>query len=437
MTENAEPALDRDLNRSRRQLDLLRELHHRALHAVREGQPLDQLLSGFFSAHRGMGSRDRRLIRETLYTRFRWKGWIEPCSQGEGAMDRALLFAGALSFPSLPAPLELLRVHLNIELPNSLPEVDDWNRALALLQPLSPEPLESTMLIPEGWMDLLPPSIAEPLIRSFQQRPPVWIHILPARKKTVEKAFEAADYQLQTHPVLPRAARIDRPFPEAALQQASRGGFTIQDLASQAVTAVCQRLPVKRWWDACSGSGGKSFVLAEGDVELLASDRRPESIRELKTRGKKLGLPPFQTAVIDLLKDRPRQAPFEGILVDAPCSGMGTWARNADHRWRSAPDEPGRLARRQVQLLEHASESLLPGGWLVYAVCTLSLPETRAVVENFLQAHPDFLLQEVPHPLRPQERSTHIEILPWEWACNGMYIAALRKIGTTNEKPAD
>jgi 16S rRNA (cytosine967-C5)-methyltransferase len=121
---------------------------------------------------------------------------------------------------------------------------------------------------------------------------------------------------------------------------------------------------------------------------------------------------------------RDGEADFDGVLVDAPCSGLGTWGRNPDARWRSGPDAVAGAARRQRALLAAAARAVRPGGRLVYSVCTLTGAETAQIADAFAGAHAGFAPDPFPPPLGgdapPADRCG---IGPWEGPCAGMFIA--------------
>src|SRR5262249_14773325 len=119
---------------------------------------------------------------------------------------------------------------------------------------------------------------------------------------------------------------------------------------------------------------------------------------------------------------------FDGVLVDAPCSGVGTWQRNPHARWTTTLQDVRELAEVQKQLLKNVSASIKPGGKLIYAVCTLTKSETIDVAEHFERQHPDFKALEVPNPLNPEARSSsRIWIWPQDSGGNGMFVALWRK----------
>jgi len=114
-------------------------------------------------------------------------------------------------------------------------------------------------------------------------------------------------------------------------------------------------------------------------------------------------------------------------MVDAPCSGWGTWSRNPDARWRSSRRDVAQCATRQLKILNNVKWCVKPGGVLIYAVCSITCPETEEVVMNFLDQQEDFKLEPFTHPLTGEQTNGQLQIWPWESPGDGMFIARLRR----------
>src|SRR5205085_8685497 len=123
---------------------------------------------------------------------------------------------------------------------------------------------------------------------------------------------------------------------------------------------------------------------------IWATDRSERRLAVLKRRAGRAQLFNYRTALWDGSAKLPTKTKFDGILVDAPCSGVGTWQRNPHSRWTTTPKDVRELAAVQARLLDHVAGSLKSGGRLVYSVCTLTRAETTAVADAFTAAHPEF-----------------------------------------------
>ena len=148
---------------------------------------------------------------------------------------------------------------------------------------------------------------------------------------------------------------------------------------------------------------------------VWATDRNARRIDTLKRRAARAKLFNYRTDFWDGGSILPTKQKFDGILLDAPCSGVGTWQRNPHARWTTTPEDVRELAATQAALLKNVCGSLKPGGRLIYAVCTLTRSETTAVADGFSAAHPE---------LEPLSRET---LWPHELNANGMFIAAWKK----------
>ena len=174
----------------------------------------------------------------------------------------------------------------------------------------------------------------------------------------------------------------------------AEGQWCVQDRAAQRVALLLNPQPGERILDACAAPGGKSTHIAElmGDQgEVWAIDRSAARLRRVEINGARLGLQSIQVLAADargLAGAKPEwRASFDRILLDAPCSGLGTLARHADARWRMAPGAIEELIALQQQLLEGLLPLLKPGGQLVYATCTVHPAENGALIERFLANH--------------------------------------------------
>ncbi|HKJ25980.1 MAG TPA: 16S rRNA (cytosine(967)-C(5))-methyltransferase RsmB [Myxococcota bacterium] len=171
------------------------------------------------------------------------------------------------------------------------------------------------------------------------------------------------------------------------------GQYTVQDEASQLVVELLDPQPGERVLDACAAPGAKTTAIAErvGDEgSVVALDRHPRRLGLVRRDARRLGVPCIETHERDASRPLGDLGLFDRVLVDAPCSGLGTLRRNPDARWRIQPRDVGRLAELQRAILRQAATVLRPGGTLVYSTCTVLPEENQEVVEAFLEASPGF-----------------------------------------------
>ena len=188
----------------------------------------------------------------------------------------------------------------------------------------------------------------------------------------------------------------------------ARNAAFVPELGRGALELLAPR-PGERVLDACAAPGTKTTAIAERigtDGVVVALDRNAQRLALVGRAARRLGLGNVTALERDAtqpLADLPG-APFDRILVDAPCTGLGTLRRNADARWRVSPDDPVRLAETQRALLDAVSGVLRPGGTLVYSTCTLTSEENDEVIASFLAGRPELrrsAVTELPETLHP------------------------------------
>jgi 16S rRNA (cytosine967-C5)-methyltransferase len=197
----------------------------------------------------------------------------------------------------------------------------------------------------------------------------------------------------------------------------------VQDEASQWVVDAVHARPGERVLDLCAAPGGKATALAALGAEVVAADVRPGRVGLIAANAQRLGVAPDALRAVVADGRRPPFGPgsFDRVLVDAPCSGLGSLRRRADARWRIDADAPARLATMQTALLDAAAVLVAPGGSLVYSVCTLTAEETTGVADRFGTTHPGWTVASVPG--EPWERwGSGALLLPQTAGTDGMAI---------------
>jgi 16S rRNA (cytosine967-C5)-methyltransferase len=250
------------------------------------------------------------------------------------------------------------------------------------------------------WLEQFGPEAAAALARASNAPPPLTVRANP-------RLGSAAELLVELRARFPDAVRcrlapggisLGRRGVPALDPAFLDGRFTVQDEAAQLVVDLLDPQPGERLLDACAAPGGKATAIAERIGEsgqLVALDRNARRLDMIRRAARRLGLANIRCLERDAsrsLADLASAAPFDRVLVDAPCSGLGTLRRNPDARWRIAPGDPARLAERQAAILASAASVLRPGGVLVYSTCTLVPEENEAIVESFLNDAKDFRL---------------------------------------------
>ena len=255
-----------------------------------------------------------------------------------------------------------------------------------------------------GLLQWLPAGQAETVAAALNQTPPLDLRVNPLRSTPAAARQALVAAGVAAEPVAGLDLGLTLPGGSGALRQLpgyEEGHWCVQDRSAQRVVPFLDPRPGDAVLDACAAPGGKTTQIAEcmGDRgEVWAVDRSEARLRRLHSNAERLGLGSIQTLAADaceLLAQRPDwRAHFDHILVDAPCSGLGTLARHADARWRLRPEAIGELAALQRRLLEALLPLLHPGGTLVYATCTVHPAENAELIEAFLGDHPAVSLQQ-------------------------------------------
>lgn len=214
-----------------------------------------------------------------------------------------------------------------------------------------------------------------------------------------------------------------------------QGLFFIQDEASMLPARVLDPKPGETVIDACSAPGGKSTHLAElmGDEgRIIAVDVNPKRLELVKDNSKRLGLTSIETLCVDSSRlGRMMAVKADKILVDVPCSGLGTIRRNPDLKWRRKPDHIEALSRLQEEILRNVAPAVKPGGVLVYSTCTTEEEENEAQVRKFLSEHPEFDLDDptrfLPQDLTLEENRGFIVTYPHIHGIDGFFVARMTR----------
>jgi 16S rRNA (cytosine967-C5)-methyltransferase len=336
------------------------ELLDEVIAAAREGgAAADTLIARYFKTRRYAGSKDRRAVRELVFRAIRRAG--ERPDSGRAAMlglvadDRSLrdAFDGSAHGP---APIG------------------------------EGEAAAPAVSVPEWLRPLFDPLVGEDDLAALLGRAPLDLRVNRLRGSR-EQALASLPGAAPT-PLSPLGLRL----PEGSRVEetdAWRSGLVeVQDEGSQLICLAADARPGRLVVDLCAGAGGKTLALAAemgGEGRVVASDADRARLARLGPRLERAGVGNVESRLLDPGREAGALADIAGradvVLVDAPCSGTGTWRRNPETRWRLTPDRLDRLTRLQAHLLDVGAELLRPGGHLVYAVCSLLAAEGREQAE--------------------------------------------------------
>lgn len=400
-------------NQQRLFLDFLAELRPH----LRRDSGLPRRLKEIFSRNRSLGSRDRKLYRELVFTAVRFLPWVEPLLDRDPAIAAKII---AWLAPELKPT-----THFRAALCGDWPAVPESlaEKAALLAAQVNGHSFDPQTLMPAWFREHCPAAFASPHLESINSRAGVWVRMQCNDRALVLDEFRGQRWEFETSADFPDAVRLP-PNAEVANTDAYRRGFVeIQDLGSQLVLAHAPVTPGTRWLDACAGAGGKTLQLArvlgpEGHVD--ATDIRLEILEELRDRATRARL-----TNIAIVKT-PATA-YDGVLVDAPCSGSGTWRRQPHLKWYVRPETIAEFAKLQLQILSANADRVRPGGLLVYATCSLSHRENQDVVAAFLAKHPEFAAEAPPRAYGGVFDSLGTTLLPGTLNTDGFYAATLRR----------
>ena len=270
--------------------------------------------------------------------------------------------------------------------------------------------------------------VTDEWLLSLQREPKLWLRAKRGTGGALARTLFAAD----ASPLLPEAILYRGEEDLFKTPEFHAGEFEIQDIASQLVGQLCAPQPGETWWDTCAGEGGTTLHLSDlmqNKGMLWASDRAEWRLTKLKRRAGRAKVFNYRSAHWDGGSKLPTKTKFDGVLVDAPCSGIGTWQRNPQARWTTVPNDVRELAAIQKKLLTHVAPSVKPGGKLLFSVCTLTRAETTEVAADFnAKFAAEFEPMDLPATVSggPPTAATKT-IWPQDLDGNGMFIAGWRR----------
>jgi 16S rRNA (cytosine967-C5)-methyltransferase len=354
--------------------------------------PADGLLREELRKQRGLSREDGWEISRAVFTYYRWFGWLDQNAPVARKIADALEFAAAFR-----------------DEPDSISDKDLVTKS-----------------VPE-WVHehaTVTPQIA----RYLQKEPRLWLRTKRGLREEVSRRLRYCT--LPESSALPDTVEYAGSVDLFRTEEFHEGLFELQDISSQAVGVICDPKPGETWWDACAGEGGKTLHLSElmqNKGLIWASDRAEWRLRKLKQRAARAKAFNYRGVLWDGSSKLPTKTKFDGILLDAPCSGVGTWQRNPHARWTTQLEDVEALAAVQKQLLSHATSALKPGGKLIYSVCTLTHEETSRVIADF--SDPTITPLPFQNPIHPSRHPEAQQLFGCddESGGNGMFVAAWRR----------
>ncbi len=420
--------------------------------ATARRRPADAVANDFFRARRFIGGSDRRAVAELAWGAIRQRlrlGWhLAQAERGAGPDPTARLLLGAqLVLVEGWTPERIAGLFTGERFaPAPLAPGE-----IAVLRRLSGRALADPAM-PEGLRLNLPGWALPGLAARFGDRLPaeaaamdgpapldLRANLLRTTREAAQAALAKEGIAAEPTPLSPWGLRVRDRRPVTGAAAFKDGLVEVQDEGSQLIALVTDARPGMRVADYCAGAGGKTLALAAAmgnRGRIVACDvhegRLDGAVRRLRRAGVDNAERHLLEAGDKWRKRRGRS--FDRVLVDAPCTGSGTWRRNPDARTRTTSQDLAELAAKQTAILDEASELVRPGGRLVYATCSLLPEEDEMQVEGFLQRHPDFSavpLDRLWPGLRPDVpvpgAGPHLVLSPAGQDTDGFFAAVLER----------
>jgi 16S rRNA (cytosine967-C5)-methyltransferase len=404
--------------------DVLREV-------LRFTGPADGTLSRYFREHPKLGSRERNAIAEGVYAVLRNKlAYASFSESGSGSAMRRLALLGLADTVGVDA------------LGGLATEETDWLKRIAQID---------RNALPASLRANLPPWLYDKLVArdgetatlqladALNRPAPLDLRVnaLKAKREDVIAELATAPIACEPTPYAPLGIRIRKKPALQNLPLFKDGAIEVQDEGSQLLANIVGARRGEMVADFCAGAGGKTLALGaamRNTGRLYAFDVSEKRLSKLKPRLARSGLSNVHPVVIAHENDakvKRLAAKLDRVLVDAPCSGLGTLRRNPDMKWRQTPEALSELNAKQTAILASAARLVKPGGRLVYATCSLLDEENEAIVAQFLATHEDFVLVPMKSVLSEQkialEMQDYLKLSPHLHQTDGFFAAVLER----------
>ena len=411
-------------------------------------RPVDAVTSGWFRSQRHLEDADRGAILELLYALLRHRArlgwWLARLGAGDGPRNRLLAW---LVLGEGKTPDQIGRLFDGARFaPSAVTQAEA--ALLAGVQGgkmVHPDMPDEVALECPAW------AIA-PLLRRFGAAfasemaatllpPPLDLRVNPIKSTRADmlRDLKGLGLRAEATPLSPHGIRVRERLSLSRLPGLKTGEIEIQDEGSQLVALLVGAGPGDRVVDFCAGAGGKTLALAaqmKNKGHVVACDINETRLKRCAERMRRAGLHNVETRVLSSETDRwvkRHKGGYDRVLVDAPCSGTGTWRRNPDARWRAPELGLENLVALQARILASAARLVKPGGRLVYATCSVLCEENEDQVAAFLAAHPAFQvvpLRDAAPDLIGSAHPDHLSLTPARHGTDGFFAAVFQRVAT-------
>lgn len=419
-------------------------------------RPADAVMSAYFRARRYIGSKDRTAVAQTAYAilrrhaRLTW--WLERL--GHPPTPRARALANEILAEGKEASAVKALFGATKFAPDPLAPEE-----AKLANELDTHTLEHPQM-PESVRVECPPWAEAPMREALGDRfavemttllepAPLDLRINPvkASRESATKALARARITAEPTRWSPLGLRVQGRPPLGTVDAFKEGLVEIQDEGSQLVALAVAPKPGQQVVDFCAGAGGKTLAIAalmKNKGRVVACDVLAGRLKRAAERFRRAGLHNIEAHPLTSERDpwvKRHKRKFDRVLVDAPCSGTGTWRRNPDSRWRQLGPGLDQLLPLQASILDSASRLVKPGGRLIYATCSLLPEENERQVAAFLETHPDFTVMPVAEVWAEEEAGTppaegpYLRLTPARHDTDGFFAAVM--VRKAEEAPAE
>ena len=432
----------RDSGRIQAVIELLAEYKK---HLGSRGKPIDAIVAGYYRTRRYIGAKDRVAITNLFYyciRHLRSLTWVAK-QNCDDFNERMVVISAVCSskiynkrdIPQFfdgshhaPAVLNKQEVALYNEWKNGTPTDN------------APDAVRHN--IPDFAHALLEENFAEDwqaAAEGFNRQAPIDIRVNSLKcKKPEEIQARLAQQAIEVMPVngIPGALRSQARFAAHATDAFKEGMYEMQDAGSQLLALSVAAKPGDKVIDFCAGAGGKTLAIAaqmKNKGRIFALDVAESRLKQLKPRLARAGVDNVMTRLISSENDpwlKRHRETADWVLVDAPCSGSGTWRRNPDLKWRFNPQDLNEIVALQARIIDSAAKLVKPGGRLVYATCSIYRQENHAQVTDFLRKNPRFRLA-APAKIWDKQASIYLsedgltQLAPHKDGMDGFFVAQL------------
>lgn len=416
-------------------------------------RPADGVVSYFISQRRYIGSKDRRDLAERVYgilrRRARLAWWLQRHRAADTPRHRLL---ADLALSDGQTPEKLAKLFTDPRGPQPLTAEER-----KLVGALAGRPLfhhDMPAWVKGEYPDWIEPKLtaifgdrAAAELAALRDEAPLDLRVnrLKATRDQALEALAAETITAQPTSLSPLGLRLPGRVALVQLKTFRDGWIEVQDEGSQLVALLTDAQPGAAVVDVCAGAGGKTLALAaemDNRGRLVACDVAQGRLDRAQDRLRRAGVHNVRRQVLSSEDDKwiKRHAgSFQRVLIDAPCSGTGTWRRNPDAKWRLTPERLAELCALQARVLTSAARLVQPGGRLVYATCSLLPEENEAQIDAFLASHPDFAVLPVADVWQAvlgtpcPAPDTMLRLTPAQHGTDGFFVAVLERKATVEQ----